>query len=35
MAGNDRLEEVTPSLELVRLSSHAIKGMTEANSWKN
>ena len=35
MADNDRLEKVTPSLELVRISNHAIKGMIEANSWKN
>ena len=35
MAGNDRLEKVTPSLELVRISNHAIKGMIEVNSWKN
>ena len=35
MTGNDRLEKVTPSLELVRISNHAIKGMIEANSWKN
>ena len=35
MTGNDRLEKVTPSLELVRISNHAIKGMIEVNSWKN
>ena len=35
MAGNDRLEKVIPSLELVRISNHAIKGMIETNSWKN
>ena len=35
MTGNDRLEKVTPSLELVRISNHAIKGMIKANSWKN
>ena len=35
MTGNDRLEKVTPSLELVRISNHAIKGMIEANSSKN
>ena len=35
MKGNCRLEKVTPSLELVRISNHAIKGMIEANSWKN
>ena len=35
MTGNDRLEKVTPSLELVRISNHAIKGMIEANYWKN
>ena len=32
MAGNDRLEKVTPSLELVRISNLAIKEMIEANS---
>ena len=35
MADNDRLEKVTPSLELVRISNHAIKRMIEANSSKN
>ena len=35
MTGNDRLEKVTPSLEMVRISNHAIKGMIEAHSWKN
>ena len=35
MTGNDRLEKITPSLELVRTSNHAIKGMIEANSWEN
>ena len=35
MAGNDRLENVPPSFELVRISNHALKGMKEANSWKN
>ena len=35
MTSNDRLKKVTPSLELVRISNHAIKGMIEANSWKN
>ena len=35
MAGNDRLEKVIPSLELVRISNHAIKGMIETNFWKN
>ena len=35
MTDNDWLEKVTPSLELVRISNHAIKGMIEANSWKN
>ena len=35
MTGNDRLEKVTPSLELVRISNHAIKGMIEANSSKS
>ena len=35
MTGNDRLEKVTPSLELVRISNHAIKRMIEANLWKN
>ena len=34
MKSNDRLKKVTPSLELVRISNHAIKGMIEANSWK-
>ena len=32
MTGNDN---VPPSLELVRISNHALKGMVEANSWKN
>ena len=27
MAGNDRLEKVISSLELVRISNHAIKGI--------
>ena len=35
MTGNDRLEKVTPSLELVRISNHVIKGMIEANFSKN
>ena len=35
MTSNDRLEKVTPSLELVRISNHAIKGMIEANSREN
>ena len=35
MTGNGWLEKVTPSLELVRILNHAIKGMIEANSWKN
>ena len=35
MSGNDRFENVPPSLELVRISNHALKGMIEANSWKN
>ena len=35
MTGNDRLEKVTPSIELVRISNHATKGMIEANSLKN
>ena len=35
MTGNDRLEKVTPSLELVRISNHVIKGLIEANSSKN
>ena len=35
MISNGRLKKVTPSLELVRISNHAIKGMIEANSWKN
>ena len=35
MTGNDRLENVLPSLELIRISYHALKGMIEANSWKN
>ena len=34
MTGNDRLEKVTPSVELVRILNHAIKGMIEENSWK-
>ena len=32
MTGNDN---VPPPLELVRISNHALKGMIEANSWKN
>ena len=35
MTSNDRLKKVTPYLELVRISNHAIKGMIDANSWKN
>ena len=35
MTGNFRLENVPPSFELVRISNHALKGMIEANSWKN
>ena len=35
MTGNDRLEKVTPSVELVRISNHVIKGMIEKNSWKS
>ena len=35
MRGNSRLENVPPSLELVRISNHALKGMIEANIWKN
>ena len=35
MTGNDRPENVPPSLELVRISNHALKGMIEAISWKN
>ena len=35
MTGNGWLEKVTPSLELVRILNHAIKGMIEANPWKN
>ena len=35
MTGNDRLEKVTPSLELLRISNHAIKRMIEANLRKN
>ena len=35
MTGNDRLEKVTPSIELVIISNHAIKGMIEANSSKS
>ena len=35
MRGNSRLENVPPSLELVRISNHALKGMIEANFWKN
>ena len=35
MTGNDGLENVPPFLELVRVSNHALKGMVEANSWKN
>ena len=35
MTGNVGLENVPPSLELVRISNHALKGMIEANSWKN
>ena len=35
MIDNDRLEIVCTPLELVRILNHAIKGMIEANSWKN
>ena len=35
MTGNGRLKTVLPSLELVRTSNHTLKGMREANSWKN
>ena len=35
MTDNEEIEKLTPSLELVRISSHAVKGMIEANSWKN
>ena len=35
MTDNDWLEKVTPSLKLVRISNHAIKGMIEASSWGN
>ena len=35
MTGLARLENVLPSLELVRISNHVLKGMIEANSWKN
>ena len=35
MTGNARLENVSPSLEVVRISNHTLKGMTEANSWKH
>ena len=34
MTGNDRLENVPTSFELVRISNHALKGMIKANSWK-
>ena len=30
-----RLENVHPSLELVSISNYVLKGMIEANSWKN
>ena len=35
MTSNSRLENVSTSFELVRISNHALQGMTEANSWKN
>ena len=35
MTFNHRLENVSPSLKLVRISNHALKGMIQANSWKN
>ena len=35
MTSNGRLENVPPSFGLVRISNHALQGMTEANSWKN
>ena len=34
MTDNDRLENVPPSLEVVRILNHAIKGMIKVNSWK-
>ena len=34
MIDNDRLENVPPSLEVVRILNHAIKGMIKVNSWK-
>ena len=35
MTGSDRLETLTPFLELVRISNLAIKGIIEVNSCKN
>ena len=35
MTGLARLENVLPSLVLVRISNYVLKGMIEANSWKN
>ena len=35
MTDNERLENVPPSLKLVRILNHAIKGMIKVNSWKN
>ena len=32
MTGNSRLANVPPSLKLIRISNHALKGMIEANS---
>ena len=34
MTGNARLEYIPPSLELVRISNHALKGMIGTNFWK-
>ena len=35
MTGHDSLENVPPSLELVKISNHVLEGMIEDNSWKN
>ena len=35
MIDNNRLENELSFPELVAISNHALKGMIEANSWKN
>ena len=35
MTRNARLENVPTSFELIKLSSYALQGMAEVNSWKN